>query len=141
MTGEKDVTALLTEIGAHGTTAVWRAQRRRRTARPPRHPATAGPSAFSAENQRRAAASAAAAAARTHRALEILGTQTPPHLAAAARLRLEHPHAPLEQLGRLAVPPLSKDTIAGRLRRLLRTADARAAALHIPDTTTAIPPP
>jgi len=36
----------------------------------------------------------------------------------AGRLRLEHPQASLEQLGALADPPMTKDAVAGRLRRL-----------------------
>ena len=36
----------------------------------------------------------------------------------AGQLRLAHAEASLEELGRLSDPPLSKDTVAGRIRRL-----------------------
>ena len=42
------------------------------------------------------------------------------------RLRLEHKQAVLEELGQLADPPLTKDAVAGRIRRLLAMADKRA---------------
>lgn len=71
------------------------------------------------------------AGARVERALEILGDDVPEHLREAGRLRLEHRHASLDELGRLADPPLTKDAIAGRIRRLLalarRTAEAEQA--------------
>ena len=37
-------------------------------------------------------------------------------------------------LGQLADPPLTKDAIAGRIRRLLAMADRRAADLGMPST-------
>ena len=40
----------------------------------------------------------------------------------------------LEELGQLAVPPLTKDAIAGRIRRLLAMADRRAMDQGIPST-------
>jgi DNA-binding transcriptional regulator WhiA len=50
------------------------------------------------------------------------------------RLRLEHRQASLEELGALADPPLTKDAIAGRIRRLLALADklARDLGVRIP---------
>src|SRR5699024_7180977 len=63
-----------------------------------------------------------AAGQRVQRALEIRGDEVPEHLRAAGRLRLEHRRASLEELGRLADPPLTKDAVAGRIRRLLATA-------------------
>ena len=42
--------------------------------------------------------------------------------------------ASLEELGQLADPPLTKDAIAGRIRRLLAMADRRAADLGMPST-------
>ncbi|MDN6304079.1 MAG: DNA-binding protein WhiA, partial [Brachybacterium sp.] len=42
--------------------------------------------------------------------------------------------ASLEELGRLADPPLTKDAVAGRIRRLLATADKRAEELGVPGT-------
>lgn len=61
-------------------------------------------------------------------ALEVLGAAAPEHLAYAGRLRLAHPDLPLEALGRQAEPPMSKDAIAGRLRRLIAMARDRAPA-------------
>ncbi|MFB7511068.1 helix-turn-helix domain-containing protein, partial [Streptomyces broussonetiae] len=49
-------------------------------------------------------------------------------------LRMEHKQASLEELGALADPPLTKDAVAGRIRRLLAMADKRAADLGIPST-------
>ena len=46
--------------------------------------------------------------------------------------------ASLEELGALADPPMTKDAIAGRIRRLLALADKRAAELGIPDTEAAL---
>ena len=51
----------------------------------------------------------------------------PEHLPEAGKLRLEHKQASLEELGALADPPMTKDAIAGRIRRLLALADKRAA--------------
>ena len=79
-----------------------------------------------------------AAGARVGRALEILGDDVPPHLAEAGRLRLEHKQASLEELGALADPPMTKDAVAGRIRRLLATADKKAAELGIPGTEAAL---
>ena len=61
-------------------------------------------------------------------ALKILGADAPEHLADTARIRLEHRRASLEEIGRMSEPPLPKDSVAGRLRRLLALADSRAAA-------------
>ena len=74
------------------------------------------------------------------RAMEILGDDVPDHLLMAGRLRLEHQQASLEELGGLADPPMTKDAIAGRIRRLLALADKRAADLGIPDTESALGP-
>ena len=89
---------------------------------------------FDDANLRRSARAAVAAGARVTRALEILGEDIPEHLLEAGRLRLEHKQASLEELGALHVPPLTKDAVAGRIRRLLATADKRAADLGIPNT-------
>ena len=53
--------------------------------------------------------------------------------AIGGRLRLEHRQASLEELGQLADPPLTKDAIAGRIRRLLAMADKRAQELGMPE--------
>jgi DNA-binding transcriptional regulator WhiA len=52
----------------------------------------------------------------------------------AGELRLEHKQASLEELGQLHEPVLTKDAIAGRIRRLLAMADRKAADLGIPGT-------
>jgi DNA-binding protein WhiA len=47
----------------------------------------------------------------------------PPDLLRAAELRAEHPELPLGELAAVPSPPLSKPTLAGRLRRLEQLAD------------------
>src|SRR6059036_3566299 len=122
--------AMLTRLGAHDTVLAWEERRMRREVR-----ATANRLAnFDDANLRRSARAAVAAGARVSRALEILGEEVPEHLAAAGRLRMEHKQASLEELGALADPPLTKDAVAGRIRRLLAMADKRAQDLGIPGT-------
>lgn len=122
--------ALLTRIGAHESVLAWEERRMRREVR-----ATANRLAnFDDANLRRSARAAVAAGARVERALEILGDDVPDHLAAAGKLRLEHKQASLEELGALADPPMTKDAIAGRIRRLLAMADKRASDLGVPGT-------
>jgi DNA-binding protein WhiA len=67
-----------------------------------------------------------------------LGPDAPQHLKYAGELRLQHRDASLDELGRLADPPMTKDAIAGRIRRLLATADRKAQDQGIPDTESAI---
>jgi DNA-binding protein WhiA len=74
------------------------------------------------------------------RALEILGGDAPEHLTVAGLLRIQHRQASLEELGQLADPQLTKDAIAGRIRRLLAMADKRARDLGIPSTEAQLPP-
>lgn len=93
---------------------------------------------FDDANTRRSAQAAATAALRVERALEILGDDVPEHLAEAGYLRVEHRHASLEELGRLADPQMTKDAVAGRIRRLLSLADKHAAEVGIPDTHAAL---
>jgi cell division protein WhiA len=122
--------ALLTRLGAHDTVLAWEERRMRREVK-----ATANRLAnFDDANLRRSARAAVAAGARVARALEILGEDVPDHLRAAGLLRLEHKQASLEELGALADPPMTKDAIAGRIRRLLAMADRRAAEDGIPGT-------
>lgn len=126
--------ALLTRMGAHASVLTWEERRMRREVR-----ATANRLAnFDDANLRRSARAAVAAGARVKRALEILGDQVPEHLAQAGNLRLEHKQASLEELGALADPPMTKDAVAGRIRRLLSTADRRAEELGIPGTEAAL---
>jgi len=95
---------------------------------------------FDDANLRRSARAAVAAGARVRRALEILAEEAPDHLLTAGQLRLEHRQASLEDLGQLADPPLTKDAVAGRIRRLLALADKRASDLGIPDTEAYVTP-
>ncbi|GEL16635.1 DNA-binding protein WhiA [Pseudonocardia asaccharolytica] len=130
------ISALLTRMGAHSSVLAWEERRMRREVR-----ATANRLAnFDDANLRRSARAAVAAAARVERALEILGEEVPQHLRAAGKLRAEHTQASLEELGQLADPPMTKDAVAGRIRRLLHMADKRAADLGIPDTESAVTP-
>lgn len=122
--------ALLTRLGAHETLLVWEERRMRREVR-----ATANRLAnFDDANLRRSARAAVAAGARAQRALKILGTDVPDHLRMAGNLRVEHRQASLEELGQLHDPVLTKDAIAGRIRRLLAMADKHAHDIGIPDT-------
>ena len=128
--------ALLTRLGAHESLMAWEERRMRREVR-----ATANRLAnFDDANLRRSARAAVAAGARVERALEILGEEIPDHLRQAGHLRLEHKQASLEELGQLHDPVLTKDAIAGRIRRLLAMADKRAEDLGIPDTEASLTP-
>ena len=127
---------LLTRLGAHESLLAWEERRMRREVR-----ATANRLAnFDDANLRRSARAAVAAGARVERALEILGADIPDHLQLAGRLRLEHKQASLEELGQLHDPVLTKDAIAGRIRRLLAMADKKAEELGIPDTESSLTP-
>ncbi len=126
--------ALLTRLGAHESLLAWEERRMRREVR-----ATANRLAnFDDANLRRSARAAVAAGARAQRALEILGEEVPDHLKMAGSLRVEHRQASLEELGQLHEPALTKDAIAGRIRRLLAMADKRAEELGIPDTESSL---
>jgi hypothetical protein len=124
------ISALLTRLGAHDSVLAWEERRMRREVR-----ATANRLAnFDDANLRRSARAAVAAGARVERALEILGPEAPEHLIVAGELRIKHRQASLEELGQLADPALTKDAIAGRIRRLLALADRRASELGVPST-------
>lgn len=75
---------------------------------------------FDDANMRRSAKAAVEASAKVTEAFKILGDNIPENLRAAGQLRLDHRDASLEELGRLADPPITKDAIAGRIRRLLQ---------------------
>lgn len=130
------IAQLLTRMGAHQTLLVWEERRMRKEVR-----ATANRLAnFDDANLRRSAQAAVAAGARVERALEILGEDVPDHLKYAGELRLAHKQASLDELGRLADPPMTKDAIAGRIRRLLAMADKKASDLEIPGTEANVTP-
>lgn len=124
------IAALLTRMGAHETLLVWEERRMRKEVR-----ATANRLAnFDDANLRRSAQAAVAAGARVERALELLGDDVPDHLKYAGELRVAHKQASLDELGRMADPVMTKDAIAGRIRRLLAMADKRAIELGVPGT-------
>ncbi len=129
------IAAMLTRLGAHESLMAWEERRMRREVR-----ASANRLAnFDDANLRRSARAAVAAGARVERALEILGDDVPDHLRAAGTLRLEHKNSSLEELGQLHNPPLTKDAVAGRIRRLLATADKAALDRGIPGTEAGLP--
>lgn len=124
------ISALLTRMGAHTAVLEWEERRLRREVR-----GTANRLAnFDDANLRRSARAAVAAGARVERAFELLGEDVPDHLRQAGQLRLEHKQASLEELGQLSDPPMTKDAVAGRIRRLLTMADKRADERGVPDT-------
>jgi len=128
--------AMLTRLGAHESRMAWEERRMRREVR-----ASANRLAnFDDANLRRSARAAVAAGSRVARTLEILGPDVPEHLRVAGMLRLEHKNASLEELGQHHVPPLTKDAVAGRIRRLLATADKAAADQGIPGTDANLSP-
>ncbi len=128
------IATMLTRLGAHTCVLAWEDRRLRREVR-----ATANRLAnFDDANLRRSARAAVAASARVERALQILGDDAPDHLAEAGKLRIEHGQASLEELGQLADPPMTKDAIAGRIRRLLTMADKQAHDDGIPDTESVV---
>ncbi|WGW13737.1 DNA-binding protein WhiA [Saxibacter everestensis] len=130
------IAALLTRMGAHDAVMAWEERRMRREVR-----ATANRLAnFDDANLRRSARAAVAAGARVERALEILDHDVPEHLRYAGTLRLEHKQASLEELGQLADPQMTKDAVAGRIRRLLAMADKKAADQGIPGTEANLTP-
>ena len=129
------ISAMLTRMGAHESVLAWEDRRLRREVR-----ASANRLAnFDDANLRRSARAAVTASARVERALEILGDSVPDHLRAAGRLRLEHRNASLEELGKVHEPPLTKDAIAGRIRRLLALADKTARSNGEPTTLESLP--
>ena len=131
---EAQVVVLLDRIGAAAAARGWQ---QNVAAQPAWRPAPALGS--TGANLQRAALAALAATARVRAALAILGEDAPAHLLNTGRLRLAHPQARLEELGARADPPMSKDAVAGRIRRLLALADARAAATGRPPTHDSVP--
>ena len=128
------ISTLIEKMGATETLAEWRRRRENREAR-----GSANRLAnFDDANLRRSARAAVAAGARVERAFEILGEDVPEHLREAGELRLQYKQASLEELGQRSNPPLTKDAVAGRIRRLLATADKAARERGIPDTESAL---
>lgn len=133
---DDDISELLSRMGAHHTRPIWDAHVTRRA----RAASTPGEQLanFNGANRRRSSRAAAEAVARAQRALEILGPAAPAVLADAGQLRIAHPDVSLDKLAQLAEPPISKDTVAGRIRRLIRLADRTAHRAGIPDTEAAL---
>jgi DNA-binding protein WhiA len=130
------ISAMLVHMGAHSTVLNWEELRQRREVR-----ATANRLVnFDDANLRRSAQAAVAACARVERALEILDGQVPEHLRYAGELRLRFRDSSLDELGHHADPPMTKDAVAGRIRRLLAMADKQAVDLGIPGTDANLPP-
>ena len=75
---------------------------------------------FDDANMRRSAKAAAEACEKVRHAFDVLGDDIPENLLMAGKLRLQHSDASLEELGHLADPPITKDAVAGRIRRLLQ---------------------
>ncbi|MGB3910802.1 MAG: DNA-binding protein WhiA [Pseudolysinimonas sp.] len=126
---------MLQLMGAGASVAAWEELRQRREVR-----ATANRLVnFDDANLRRSAQAAVAACARVERALEILGDEVPDHLRYAGELRLNHRDASLDELGHHADPPMTKDAVAGRIRRLLAMADKKASDLGLPGTDAGLP--
>jgi DNA-binding protein WhiA len=129
------IAQVLAIMGATETVKNWEDLRQRREVR-----ATANRLVnFDDANLRRSAQAAVAACARVERALEILGDDIPEHLKYAGELRLNFRDSSLDELGHHADPPMTKDAVAGRIRRLLAMADKRAIELGIPGTESAVP--
>ncbi|WP_400998698.1 DNA-binding protein WhiA [Agromyces sp. GXQ0307] len=129
------ISSMLAVMGADETVRNWEELRQRREVR-----ATANRLVnFDDANLRRSAQAAVAACARVERAMEILGDEIPEHLKYAGDLRLAHRDASLDELGHHADPPLTKDAVAGRIRRLLAMADKRAVELGVPGTEANLP--
>ena len=129
------ISGILRLIGATATVTEWERLRQRREVR-----ATANRLVnFDDANLRRSAQAAVAACARVERALEILGAELPEHLRYAGELRLAHRDASLDELGHHADPPMTKDAVAGRIRRLLAMADKAAAERGIAGTEANVP--
>ncbi|HEY1818327.1 MAG TPA: DNA-binding protein WhiA [Trebonia sp.] len=123
ITEPKRVAALLTAAGAPRGATSWTATaaavatERAATGQASGHD-PAG--MLAGHNQQRARQAAQHSIDAARRALDLLADTAPAELAEAARLRLAHPTASLTELAALANPPTTKDTIAGRLRRLTR---------------------
>jgi DNA-binding protein WhiA len=129
------ISSMLKTMGALRSVGEWEEMRQRREVR-----ATANRLVnFDDANLRRSAEAAVAACARVERAMELLGDDIPDHLKYAGTLRLAHRDASLDELGQHADPPMTKDAVAGRIRRLLAMADKKASDLGLPGTDSGLP--
>ncbi|MBV7363660.1 DNA-binding protein WhiA [Actinomycetaceae bacterium TAE3-ERU4] len=124
------ISQILLQMGCPKTREAWEERRKERELRG----SVNRLANFDDANIRRSARAAVAAGARVERAFEILAEEVPSHLREAGFLRLRYKEASLEELGQRSNPPLTKDAVAGRIRRLLAMADKKAHDLGIPDT-------
>jgi len=129
------ISEMLGHMGAKRSVQNWEELRQRREVRANTNRLVN----FDDANLRRSAQAAVAACARVERAMEILADTVPEHLRYAGQLRLDHKEASLDELGHFADPPMTKDAVAGRIRRLLALADKRAVDQGIPGTESAVP--
>lgn len=127
---EESIGLLLGLMGAPDSLAEWERIRSQREKRANANRLVN----FDDANLRRSAQASVHACARVERALEILGPDVPEHLRYAGELRLSNREASLNELGVKADPPLTKDAVAGRIRRLLAMADKEAESRGIPKT-------
>ncbi len=119
------VGVLLEQLGAPGAATRWvdakavAAAKSRLDTRP-----------LSQANSARASQAGQHIAEKVRLALDILGSDVPPEWICAAQLRIAHPDASNTELAERCIPPMTKHTFAGRLRRLISAAEQRA--LDIP---------
>jgi DNA-binding protein WhiA len=121
LTDPTAIATLLTAAGGPATATAWHHDHPT-----PPDATTAGAlrPGFAAANSHRARAAATLAAAQITHAFTTLGPDTiPAPLRQAGQLRLDHPELSIAELAALTDPPLTKDTLAGRLRRLLALAN------------------
>src|SRR5699024_285715 len=95
---------------------------------------------FGEAERRRSARPAGAAGARGERALENPGRGVPDRLRDGGQPRAAPQQASVAEVGQLADPAMTKDAVAGRIRRLLSTADKHAEELGTPATEASLAP-
>lgn len=107
---------LLDQIGAKTAAADWGSKRLNGAGRGQANRLAN----FDNANMRRSTKAAVAACQKVRHSFEVLGAHIPDSLRQAGELRLRYPSASLEELGQKADPPITKDAIAGRIRRLFQ---------------------
>lgn len=110
---------LLVLMGAHHTSRDWSGKRSDGQKRGKANRLAN----FDDANMRRSAKAAVEASAKVRHAFEVLGDDIPEKLRKAGQLRLDHKDASLDELGRLSDPPITKDAVAGRIRRLFQLSE------------------
>lgn len=69
-------------------------------------------------NRNRQISAAIEAQVKLQEALRILGDEVPADTRRLAEIRISNPELSLEEIGKMVIPPVTKDIVAGRLRRL-----------------------